>query len=75
MCRETRVDRRLSVQPDILEARPVVGTVDHLGHPLHPRLVADRGAWVEETTPTRFMNEVLPTISQEKRVPIKEPSE
>ena len=38
---------------NVLEARAVVDAVDHLGHPLHPRLVADRSAGVEGDRPER----------------------
>ena len=38
----------LLIQPNVLEARAVVDAVDHLGHPLHPWLVADRRARVKE---------------------------
>jgi hypothetical protein len=40
-----QIASHLLVQPDVLKARAVVDTVDHLGHPLHPWLVADRRGW------------------------------
>jgi hypothetical protein len=39
-----QIASHLLVEPDVLEARAVVDAVDHLGHPLHPWLVADRRA-------------------------------
>src|SRR6516164_6076546 len=56
--RRTRIAGHLLVQPDVLEARPVVDAVDHLGHPLHPRPVADRGAWVEEDRPDVILDQL-----------------
>ena len=32
--------------------------VDHLGHPLHPRLVADRGAGVEKDWPNVVLDQL-----------------
>src|ERR1700730_494017 len=46
-----QIVRHLLVEPDVLEARAVVDAVDHLGHPLHPWLVADRRARVKEDRP------------------------
>src|SRR5580704_14440837 len=46
-----QIASHLLVQPDVLEARAVIDAVDHLGHPLHPWLVADRRARVEEDRP------------------------
>src|SRR5271167_1219031 len=46
-----QIASHLLVQPDVLEARAAVDAVDHLGHPLHPWLVADRRARVEEDRP------------------------
>src|SRR6516165_4257226 len=43
--------RHLLIQPNVLEARAVVDAIYHLRHPLHPRLVADRGAGVKEDRP------------------------
>ena len=48
----------LLVQPDVLETRTVVDAVDHLGHPLHPRLIAHRGARVEEDRPDVVLDQL-----------------
>src|ERR1700736_6280129 len=53
-----QIASHLLVQPDVLEARAVVDAIDHLGHPLHPWLVADRRARVEEDRPDVVLDQL-----------------
>src|SRR5712691_9571850 len=54
-----RVCHRLSLQPDVFEARGVEDAVDHQRHALHPRLHADRGTDVKDDRPHAVFGEFL----------------
>src|SRR5215813_15177147 len=50
---------RLSVEPEVLEARAVVDAVDHVGEALHLRLPAGRNAAVEDDRPRVVLDQLL----------------